>query len=400
MANNKVVFKYGNRADYDSIAIKNPETLYFLLDTGEIYRGDVNLARGKHYEVIKEPTDTLDAAFEKALNGKPAIQDDICIVKELIQDDKYSYTAYVYNNGSWNAMDGNYNAENVYFDENLTFTKEVGYLTLENGKATLASAGKNMKQVFEMLFSKEEDPDVTQPSVTWGTVTGMGAKEAGTKVSPSYSASLNTGSYEYGPSPTGVAAASYSVSLTDGTTATETLTTASGTFSEITVTGNMKLSLKATITHSAGLNPYTNLNNVNEELAISAGSKTATYGTNLTGYRKIFHGALSTENALDSAAIRGLNKSAQNGAMTITWKAADYDAPLRYIVAIPSDTKKITSAILTSSWNTPITDLYVKQTATIAVEGANGYTAIPYDIYIYRPDTGVGSDEVHSITIG
>lgn len=400
MADNKVVFKYGSRADYDSIATKNPETLYFLLDTGEIYRGDVNLARGKHYEVIKESSDTLEAAFEKALNGQPAIQDDICIVKELIQDDKYSYTAYVYNNGAWNAMDGNYNAENVYFDENLTFTKEVGYLTLENGKATLASAGKNMKQVFEMLFSKEEDPDVTQPSVSWTTVSNMGSKEVGTKVSPSYTVALNTGSYEYGPTPTGVAAASYSVILTDGTTATQTLTAASGTFDEITVTDNMKLSLKATITHSAGLNPYTNLNNTNDELAIAAGSKTATYGTNLTGYRKIFHGALSTEDALDSVAIRALKNGVKNGAMTITWKASDYTSPLRYIIAIPSDTKTITSAILTSSWNTPITDLYEKQTATISVEGANGYTAVPYDIYIYRPGTGVGSDEVHSVTIG
>ena len=248
------------------------------------------------------------------------------------------------------------------------------------------------------MFAKEENPSVAQPKVAWGTVTGMGEKEVGTVVSPSYTVSLNTGSYSYGPSPTGVAAASYKVEL-----GTNTLTTASGTFTNVTVSDNMNLSMKATITHGAGVTPYTNLGNpvaATEHLAIEAGTKTATYGTALVGYRKIFYGALPDEKALDSAAIRGLAHSKKNGATTITWKAVDYTNPLRYIVAIPSETKAITSAVLDSTFGAVITDNYVKQTATINVEGANGYTAVPYDIYIYRPDAGIGSDEEHTVTIG
>ena len=48
-----VVLKYGLRAEYDSLQEKSSNVLYFLTDTGEIYRGDVNLARGSHYEGIR-----------------------------------------------------------------------------------------------------------------------------------------------------------------------------------------------------------------------------------------------------------------------------------------------------------------------------------------------------------
>lgn len=55
---------------------------------------------------------------------------DTAVVKALIADDpekpansKYSYTAYVYNKNKetpgWEAMDGNYNAKNVYFSDDI-----------------------------------------------------------------------------------------------------------------------------------------------------------------------------------------------------------------------------------------------------------------------------------------
>ena len=45
-----VVFKHGSRAQYDALETKSGNALYFLEDTGEIYHGTVNLARGNHYE--------------------------------------------------------------------------------------------------------------------------------------------------------------------------------------------------------------------------------------------------------------------------------------------------------------------------------------------------------------
>jgi len=43
-------------------------------------------------------------------------------------------------------MDGNYNAENVYFAEDIDVTTTVGLITsLTNGKATWQCGGKNLK---------------------------------------------------------------------------------------------------------------------------------------------------------------------------------------------------------------------------------------------------------------
>ena len=82
------------------------------------------------------------------------ISGDIVIIKDLIDNDKWQYTAYVYNDGLWSAMDGNYDASNVYFSEDLTTTTAIGNITLTDGQATIAAAGKNLKEVFETIFVK------------------------------------------------------------------------------------------------------------------------------------------------------------------------------------------------------------------------------------------------------
>jgi hypothetical protein len=100
----------------------------------------------------------------------------------------------VYDGSNWCAMDGNYNAENVYFDEDLMTTSAIGNITLSNGQATIAATGKNLKEVFQTIFVQEKNPTITQPSVSL-SLTNSGAKEVGTSIAPSYSASLNVGSY-------------------------------------------------------------------------------------------------------------------------------------------------------------------------------------------------------------
>jgi hypothetical protein len=51
---------------------------------------------------------------------------DIIIIKDIITGDRWQHTSYVYTGSAWAAMDGNYNAENVYFDEDFIFTTPVG----------------------------------------------------------------------------------------------------------------------------------------------------------------------------------------------------------------------------------------------------------------------------------
>lgn len=135
--------------------------------------------------------------------GENELQDgDIAIVKELINGKKQEYTAYVYYNNGWRAMDGNYNAENVYFDEDIIITTNVGNIEVENGNGSIPAAGKNLKQVFEAMYTKEdEELAIDTPSVSFSlSNSGAATGEVGSPITlPTATLTISdTGSYEYG----------------------------------------------------------------------------------------------------------------------------------------------------------------------------------------------------------
>jgi hypothetical protein len=75
-----------------------------------------------------------DAAISRIINGYKINKGDIVILKELIAEDYCQHISYVYNGTDWAAMDGNYNAENVYFDDDILVTTKIGTIqTLTNG---------------------------------------------------------------------------------------------------------------------------------------------------------------------------------------------------------------------------------------------------------------------------
>ena len=74
-------------------------------------------------------------------------------------------TAYYWNKeaNNWAALDGNYDASNVYFKEDLTVTSPIGTITQSminqgSGNYTLESAGKSLSQVFSGLLAQEKNP--------------------------------------------------------------------------------------------------------------------------------------------------------------------------------------------------------------------------------------------------
>jgi hypothetical protein len=59
-------------------------------------------------------------------------------------------------------MDGNYNAENVYFKDDFIFTEPIGTIEIpDNGRTVVAAAGKNLKELFETIFTEEKIPTIT-----------------------------------------------------------------------------------------------------------------------------------------------------------------------------------------------------------------------------------------------
>lgn len=390
---NDVLFKYGTRADYDALKgnVKD-NALYFLTDTGELLRGARNLGQANHYEGIRQAGETDAQVITRVVENANLIKNDIFVVKTLIAEDKYSFTAYTYDGTNWCAMDGNYNAENIYFDKNFTVTEAIGTIKdLPNGQATLEAAGKNLKEVLAALFAKEQNPTITQPSVAI-TANKMKAYEVGTKVAPDYTATFNNGKYQYGPA-TGVAVTAWSVADTDS----HELTTATGAFPELTVGDNTNYKITATATYGDGVAPKTNLGNEYAAGKIQAGSKSKDSAA-ITGYRSFFYGVVKTD-TLDSAVIRGLtNGGAYNSAKTLTVTVNGADG-VGIVVAVPADSTRagIKEVLLTTSMNADITADYAVSTA-VDVEGANGYTAKSYKIYFYKP-AKLTSGQSHKITL-
>ena len=148
------------------------------------------------------PDKTFEEAVVAALGeGVEAADGDTLVIKTEIASGKYSYTAYVFDAGNWKAMDGNYDASNVYFSENFTITQNVGnYTTSNNTPVEVPVTGKNIIQAFETLWATEDtDLTVDQPSISL-TLSGNASGEVGdTYTRPTATLSIsNTGSYEYG----------------------------------------------------------------------------------------------------------------------------------------------------------------------------------------------------------
>lgn len=316
--------------------------------------------------------ETHEAAITRVVAGVEVEQGAIAIVKAPIADGKFEHTAYVYD-GTWKAMDGNYNAENVYFDKDLLTTSAIGNITLTAGQATIAAKGKNLKQVFDTIFVKEQNPTVTQPSVTVKSNEAK-AYEVGTKVTPSWDATFNAGSYQYGPV-TGVTVTSWEISDTAGHTAS----TEDGSFAELTVEDATSYKITAKANYSDGAVPVTNVGNAYPTGQIKAGSKSATVSTALSGYRNTFYGTMTEKSEVTSDVIRGLSKSNRALSNGSTFNVTVPVGAMRVVIAYPATLQDVTSISDVNGLGAEIKSSFTK--STVVVAGANAYTGIEYKVY-------------------
>ena len=337
-------------------------------------------------EVAKGQSDTEAlATISNPKNG------DTAVLIKVISGDKKSYTAFVYDN-AWKAMDGNYNASNVYFDKDLTYTVQFGTLAQPSGSGTFSAAGKNVEQVLSSLMAKEANPSKSNPAVSFSVEEGFGTFEIGTKKNLTYTAALSAGSYTYGPA-TGITAQTWEVSCT-GVTGTKS--TATGTFENVVAEATAK-KITAKATYNEGAIPVTNLGNPYPEGKIAAGSASKNSGE-LKGVRYMFWGPMTdADAALNSANIRALAHKDAAGAKTLGTFGAGAGAK-KVVVAVPAG-RKITKVLMPSALNADVTALFVKQGSQSSVEGAEGYTAASYDVYVYQP-ASIDAGETYSVTIG
>lgn len=342
------------------------------LHTADVYEAEVDLGADK-------------LAALKALATNP-FKGDFGIVKEkLSPEGKYQYTAYIYDGENWAAMDGNYDAENVYFQKDLTITAPIGVQTIpSSGSKTLATTGKNLKQVLDMIVASEKNPSTTQPSVTLNS-SNIGEKEVGTNIAIAYSFATNPGSYTYGPA-TGVTFSGYEATFNG-----ETLTGASGTFASMQVVDDTNLSISGKCASSEGAVPLTNLGNPYEAGKIAAKNYTPSKGT-LTGYRGWFYGYYNGTTAIaDPAAITSAQLRAF-GTKTNFPTTMNTSQMQQMFFAAPKG--RVSSVSISNAVNgAPLT--VTKGSAS--VEGANGYTAAEYDLFYVANAVAEGGDSKWNI---
>lgn len=342
--------------------------------------------------VVQAGDGTIDEAL--ATIAAPS-QGDMAIVEQKFgavataDGTRTSRTAYSYNGEKWCAMDGNYNAKNVYFDGDFTYTNAIGAIGAPSGgSGKLAASGKSVEEFMASILAKEANPSTTKPAASVKITEGSGTFEIGTHKNISYTASLSAGSYTYGPA-TGVVAGTVTASF-DG----QTKTGATGTFDNVVANGTKRLSVS--ITHNEGAVPKTNLGNPYADGKIAAGTKEATASQTLVGVRHMFYGPMTTDAELNSENIRKLKHEEASRKTIGTFGAGE--GAKKVVVAVPAS-MNVTKVLMPSAMNADATASFVKQAGSVQVEGAEGFTAAAYNVWVYKP-AAIDKTETYSVTIG
>ena len=341
----------------------------------------------QHFDVVPNDGEEDVAAIARVVGDAELHTGDTAIVKRVISGDKTSYTAYVHDT-EWKAMDGNYRADNVYFDDDITYTVAIGTLAKPSGSAKFAAKGKNVEQVLSSLMAQEANPSKSNPAVSFSSTGGLGTFEIGTKKNLTYTATLSAGGYTYGPA-TGITAQTWEVTCNG-----ETKDTATGTFENVVAEATAK-KITAKATYNDGAIPVTNLGNAYPDGQIKAGTASKDSG-NLVGVRHMFYGPLTSDATLDSATIRSLSHEAA-AKKTITTFGAGSGAK-KVVIACPAG-YDVTKVLMPSAMSADATASFVKQAGTVNVEGAEGYATAAYSIWVYQP-ASIDSTETYAVTIG
>lgn len=353
-------------------------------------KGIIDNNRDNFTEVTPNEGESDAQALARMINNPK--KGDMAVVIRIIAGDKKSYKAYIHNGTAFAAMDGNYSADNVYFDEDITYTVQFGTLAKPSGSAKFSAKGKNVSQVFASLMAQEANPSKTNPAVSFSNQGGFGTFEIGTTKNLTYSANLSAGSYTYGPA-TGITAKTWEVTCT-GVAGSKS--TATGTFENVVAEATAK-TITAKATYGDGAIPVTNLGNQYTAGQIKAGSASKT-SDSLLGVRYMFWGPMTDASAeLNSANIRALahNKASGTGALSTFGAGA---GAKKVVVAVPAG-RRISKVIMPSALNADVTALFVKQSSQVQVEGANAYAAAAYDVYVYQP-ASIDAGETYTVTIG
>ena len=375
------------------------------------------LYEGTKTDLEAADSTVIEAYFTEHSETSPKAG-DVFVVTTIVSGVTYEQSACRYTGTDWVAMTGAVDADKVMMRDNITLAgnyTQFGNLTKSaNETSTLESKGKSVADVLTEILSKRLQPTITaQPSISGFALTGAKAVEAGTTLAQAnYTAgNLNAGSYQYGPE-TGVTASNWVVQriTDDGTEQIASVDAASLSAGSDNNGGNgfvigdqggenvvASLKYKAIATHGAGVTADDNLgDDSSPAVSITAGSKTKETSA-YTPFRNVFYGASTTKPTLDSAAIRALTptgKAYAAGTLTINVPAGAQ----RVCIACDATKTGVTQVVNETAMNADVTATFSK--STVPVEGAEGYTAINYNVWCFEPAVPYENPAVLKVTLG
>ncbi len=358
--------------------------------------------------VFTQTDEDLLATIDSPIDGA------IAIIDTVVDSKSYGKVSFMYSaqENDWVALVGNVDADKVILRGDITLAgnyTQVGNLTkTQTGTATFATDGMSVAAALKEMLSKRVQPSITaNPSVGNVTISPSGAVEAGTIIASvtGSKVTFDDGAYTY-EAATGVtvtgrtvtrvtspAASGGDVTVADDGSFTDT--GADGTGFQIGDQGGegvlSNLKYTETVSYSAGNVAKDNLGDAsNPVVKISAGSVSKTSAA-ITPFRKYFYGYGSTQTVtIDSDVIRSLTNSTGAASNGTTFNINITDGTKEVIIAYPGSLRDITSIEDKNAFGTDIKGSFTK--STVQVEGANGYTAIDYKVYVYHPDVALGAN--------
>ena len=354
---------------------------------------------------------TTDQSLLDAVQTKEV--GDIAVITTTIEGTEWQKTAYMWNGTQWVALNGNVEADKVILTDDIVMAgnyTQIGNLTkTSTGTATFEVKGKTLMEALTEIMSKRLQPNTpTKPSVAAFTFSPNGVVECGTTYeSISINApTFNPGSYQYGPA-TGITPTGWTLERV-ASTGTENVASVAGPWTDegtggFTIgdqSGDISsLRYRATAAYGEGAVANDNLGSPsNPEVKISAGSASAQSSSSITAYRAFFYGAVTSDppGTVDSAYVRGFTKSTSAASNGKTFNITIPEGAKTVIIAYPATFHDLTSVKDVNAFGTDIVASFVKQ--TVQVEGANGYQAIDYKVFIYNPAAALGAN-TYNVTI-
>lgn len=343
---------------------------------------------------------------------------NIAIVKKAIVDENYSYTAYVYTDGKFAAMDGNYSAANVYTSSKITLAGDYGKDSRNDTITSIGNkrigdtieAGTSLQALLMDILSQRLQPSATNPSasIIFTNKSTSGANdevEIGTTYNATFKTTFSDGKFTY-DDVTGCQSTAATV-LFDGKSFSidaNALNGKTGTMDPVVInnTTQKKLTLEYGWTAST-ITPKDNLGDpcTNDAKINAASGKTATSSHGVTGFRYAFGGSSASSMDVNSSNIRALASKTKSSNETFD---VTIDEGAKFIMIAVPDGKKITKVEDSNAFGTDVFSEFTQVEGTVQVGGADatadniGNYATAYNVWTRTTSTALSAN-TYTVTI-